>query len=39
MTVARVIVHVDLNAFFASVEEVKNPTLKNKPIAVGGKGS
>ena len=35
---ARVIVHIDLNAFFASVEEIKNPSLKNKPIAVGGKG-
>ena len=34
----RVIVHVDLNAFFASVEELKNPSLKNKPMAVGGKG-
>lgn len=34
---ARVIVHIDLNAFFASVEEIKNPSLKNKPIAVGGK--
>jgi len=35
---SRVIVHIDLNAFFASVEEVKNPSLKNKPIAVGGRG-
>ena len=34
---ARVIVHIDLNAFFASVEEVKNPSLKGKPMAVGGK--
>lgn len=34
---ARVIVHIDLNAFFASVEEIKNPALKNKPMAVGGK--
>ena len=33
----RVIVHIDLNAFFASVEEIKNPLLKNKPIGVGGK--
>ena len=35
---ARVIVHIDLNAFFASVEELKNPSLKNKPMAVGGRG-
>ena len=34
---AKVIVHIDLNAFFASVEEIKNPSLKNKPMAVGGK--
>lgn len=34
----KVIVHIDLNAFFASVEEVKNPLLKNKPVAVGGRG-
>ena len=36
---ARVIVHIDLNAFFASVEEIKNPKLKNKPIAVVGGGN
>lgn len=34
----RVIVHIDLNAFFASVEEIKNPSLKNLPMAVGGRG-
>ena len=30
----RVIFHIDLNAFFASAEMIKNPTLKNKPVAV-----
>ena len=30
------ILHIDLNAFFASVEELLNPKLKTKPIAVGG---
>ena len=37
-TMAGVIVHIDLNAFFASVEEIKNPSLKTVPMAVGGKG-
>lgn len=32
---ARVLFHVDLNAFFASCEELKNPSLKGKPMAVG----
>lgn len=32
---ARVLFHVDLNAFFASCEELKDPSLKGRPIAVG----
>lgn len=32
----RIIFHVDLNAFFASVEMIENPQLKNKVFAVGG---
>ncbi|MBP5256773.1 MAG: DNA polymerase IV [Mycoplasma sp.] len=35
----RYILHIDLNAFFASVEEILNPKLKFKPIVVGGKTS
>ncbi len=35
----RTFFHVDLDAFFASVEQIKNPKLKNKPVIVGGRNS
>jgi len=35
---SKIIVHIDLNAFFATAEEIRDSSLVNKPVIIGGDG-
>ena len=35
---SKIILHIDLNAFFVRCEEIKNPSLEGKPVIIGRTG-
>ena len=35
---SKIILHIDLNAFFVRCEEIKDPSLEGKPVIIGRNG-
>ena len=36
---SKILLHIDMNAYFATCAQIENPKYRNKPIAVGGKST